>query len=274
MAEISASIVTYHNSPEMVAHLIRRFRGGGEERKLYVVDNSSNDALRTVAEEAGAEYHFTGKNVGFGTAHNIAIRKALHSSKYHLVLNPDVDFDDDVIPTLQQFMDENPQVGLVMPKVVYPDGGDQNLCKRLPTPFDVFARRFIPGTVKKMLKRRIDSYVCKDVDLTHVTFIPYISGCFMFLRCESLLRSGLFDERFFMYFEDTDLTRRIAREYETVMCPFVLVRHDHGQGSYRDIRLLWVHIIAGFRYFTKYGWIWDAERKEMNSRIIKPLIIK
>ena len=87
-------------------------------------------------------YIRTAQNIGFGKAHNVAFDHAL-PSKYHLVLNPDVQFDQGVLEELYGFLELNESVGLVMPRVLYPDGSPQNLCKRLPTPIDIFAKRLL-----------------------------------------------------------------------------------------------------------------------------------
>ncbi len=91
----------------------------------------------------------------------------------------------------------------------------------------------------------------------------------MFLRCSAINKVGLFDERFFMYPEDIDLTRRIHRHFRTVSFPDVTVIHDHRAQSYHDPRLLRIHIVNMIRYFNKWGWLFDSERRRFNSPLIK-----
>jgi len=79
----------------------------------------------------------------------------------------------------------------------------------------------------------------------------------------------MFDERFFMYPEDIDLTRRIHRKYRTVFYPEVSVVHQHAQGSYSNVKLLFIHIRNMVRYFNKWGWFFDKERREINNEILK-----
>lgn len=90
----------------------------------------------------------------------------------------------------------------------------------------------------------------------------------MLLRAAALREVGLFDERFFMYPEDIDITRRIHRHFQTIFYPHVSIIHDHAQGSYKSPKLLWIHIINLCKYFNKWGWIIDRERKEVNKRVI------
>jgi len=115
-----------------------------------------------------------------------------------------------------EYMENNPGVGHLMPKILNPDGSIQRLCKLVPTPFDLFARMFLPSLIKAKLSRRFELH---GSGYNKVMFVPYLSGCFMLLRIEALKMVGLFDERFFMYPEDIDLTRRIAEKYETVFFP-------------------------------------------------------
>jgi GT2 family glycosyltransferase len=266
MFDVTAAIVTFKNPPSVVSRAALSFLRAPQRVALHIIDNSPTDELRGVAEKCGAEYVFTGKNLGFGAAHNLAIARVAGRSRYHVVLNPDIYFEPEVIERLYCFMERNSDVGLVMPNVLYPDGSVQHLCKLLPSPFDLFARRFLPSFAKRLLQHKLDSFECRDIDLTSAAFVPYLSGSFMFLRADVLRRVGGFDERYFMYFEDTDLTRRIARECLTIFFPHVSVYHEFGRGSYKNLRLLAIHLINAVRYFNKFGWVSDPERSEMNRR--------
>jgi len=101
--------------------------------------------------------------------------------------------------------------------------------------------------------------------------VPYLSGCFMFLRVAALKEVGTFDERFFMYPEDIDLTRRIHRKYRTVFYPEVSIVHHHAQSSYKNGKMMWIHGLNLIEYFNKWGWIFDKERKKINTEIPKQL---
>ena len=202
-----------------------------------------------------ATYIFNNKNLGYGRAHNIALEKSLKTNaKYHLVLNSDIEFTPDVIKKLTYFMEQNPNIGHSMPLVRYPNGNIQYLAKQLPTPFDLFARRFMPKSwVKKRAAKFENHAFYKQTNYkSQILDAPYLSGCFMFLRCDALRKIGLFDPRFFMYPEDIDLTRRINQHYRTVMYPAVEIIHNHAQSSYHSLRLLWIHCINMIKYFIKW----------------------
>lgn len=266
MYDICGSIVLYRNEPDVVSKTIESFLNTDLRVFLYLIDNSPEDSLKVLAHCTNIEYIYVNKNIGFGAGHNIAIRKSMDNAKYHLVLNPDIYFEKGVLEGIFSFMEENKDIGLLMPKILYPDGRIQYLCKMLPTPLDIFLRRFLP--FKKVVEKRNERYELRFTGYDKVMNVPYLSGCFMFLRNSVLKDVGAFDERFFMYFEDTDLTRRIHRKYKTVYFPYVSVFHCYGKESYRKLGILLIHIKNAFIYFNKYGWFFDRERKDINFKLI------
>ena len=100
--------------------------------------------------------------------------------------------------------------------------------------------------------------------------VPYLTGCFMFLRLSALEQVGLFDERYFMYPEDIDLTRRLHTRFLTLYYPYATVIHDHERASYKNLKMLMIHIVNLCRYFNKWGWIFDAERDRFNLSAGEP----
>jgi GT2 family glycosyltransferase len=267
--DISGSIVVYKNDPHQLMRAIRSFLQARLRHRLLVIDNSPGDDLRSLCLDNGAEYLFVGANRGFGAGHNLGMSKLLNESAYHLIMNPDVYFGKGVLERLHEFMQSNLDVGLVMPKVLYPDGSLQYLCKRLPTPWDFLIRRFLPGFAKPFLRARMDWYECRDQNYGELMEVAFLSGCFMFSRCSVLRRVGLFDERFFMYLEDVDLTRRIKRVARTVYFPEVAIFHEF-QGSQKSFRLLLHHLRSTIAYFNKWGWYFDQERVAMNKVSARP----
>jgi GT2 family glycosyltransferase len=267
--DVIGSIVAYNSNPVELEKAIRSFLNTSLRVKMLVVDNSPTEALGAMCRGLGAQYLYTAKNHGFGAGHNIAIRQT-STTKYHLVLNADVQFEGNVLAELVEFLELNESVGLVMPRVFYPDGSPQKLCKRLPVPFDMLARRAFPRALKRLCHGRMDLFELSNINLDMVLSVPYLSGCFMLLRKQSLLECGLFDERFFMYFEDVDLTRRIHERYETVYYPHARITHRHDRGSYKSLRLLVYGIWSAVLYFNKWGWLWD-EQRDLANRVIGPL---
>ena len=133
---VTASIVTYKNKKEVLDAAVTSFLNTGMDVFLYIIDNSPDDTIRQWYNDPRVEYIYNNANIGFGAAHNIIMRDISKLGKYHLVLNPDIRFENGVLEKLYHFMEENPNIGNCMPRIVYPDGNLQYLCKLLPTPRD------------------------------------------------------------------------------------------------------------------------------------------
>lgn len=267
---ISCSIVCYQNSPEEIAHVLGSVTSSQVEVALYLVDNSQDDTLSGIAEQFGATYIHLPHNPGFGAAHNLAMREASKlDPAYHLVLNPDITFTENVIPALCEYMQRHRDIGLIMPNVYYPDGQQQFLCKLLPNPLDLMIRRFFPDLYR--FSGRLAWYEMHHSGYDKIMDVPALSGCFMLMRSAVLRETGVFDERFFMYLEDVDLSRRIGRQSRTVYFPYVSVVHNYGKGSYKNLKLLYRHAVSAIRYFNKWGWFSDVEKEVINRMAIQKL---
>ena len=270
MYDIVGSIVCYKSDFTQLKKAIDSFLNTKLKVKLVLVDNSPTNELERLAIGDRIEYIFNPSNPGFGAAHNKAIIKYLSQSKYHLVLNPDVYFTSGVLEELFQYMEANTEVGHIMPKVLYPSGETQYLCKLLPSPFDLIFRRFIPFASIKDKNNYV--YELRFTNYDKIMEVPYLSGCFMFLRSSTVSEIGGFDERFFMYPEDVDLTRRINEKYKTIFYPHVHIYHEFGKGSYKDLKLFYIHITSMIKYFNKWGWFFDNKRRDTNDRILNQLM--
>jgi GT2 family glycosyltransferase len=264
--DLTAAIVAYKSDLTELKTAIDSCLASSLRVQVIVVDNAASDELDALCHICKVRYIRTGRNIGFGAAHNVALKNAL-PAKYHLVLNPDVQFEQGILEELYAFLELNPSVGLVMPRVIYPDGSLQNLCKRLPSPIDIIAKRLLSRRLQSLCRSRLEAFELIDMDMGKVLSVPYLSGCFMFLRSMALRDIGGFDERFFMYFEDLDLTRRIHQRCGTVYYPDATIVHRHEKGSYKSARLLFLGIQSAVKYFNKWGWVFDRERAAINAGI-------
>ena len=269
--KLTASIVAYHNDPDEIAAAADSFLTTPiQDKMLYIIDHSKEDDLKDIfLGKAEVTYAHHPENRGFGAGHNIAIREIVHHSDYHLVLNPDVAFDPGVLPELIGYLDHHADTAVVMPKVLDSHGQVQYLAKLLPHPVDLLFKRFLPGS---WVNKRLEKFQLKHSGYDRIMDVPYLSGCFMVLRCAVILEKGMFDERFFMYPEDIDLTRRIHSSYRTVYYPFVHILHRHEASSYKSIKMLWIHIANMVRYFNKWGWFYDPERKQFNKKVLDSIM--
>lgn len=266
---ITASIVIYKNSIELLQKAVQSFLNSTEHSTLYLIDNSPTDDYARHFIHPRVRYIFNNRNIGFGAGHNIALKDVLRNklSDYHIILNPDVYFESSVSERLCTYMEANPQVGLVMPKVLYPDGRLQPLCKLLPSPLTLFTRRFLQ--FHPYYTNRLNHwYEMHFSGYDKVMDVPFLSGCFMFLRLDALREVGLFDEAIFLYTEDTDLTRRIHKRYRTIFFPEVTIYHYNQRGSYKNVVILLYHVFSAIKYFNKWGWFNDDEREYINQRIL------
>ncbi|MDE6538494.1 MAG: glycosyltransferase family 2 protein [Muribaculaceae bacterium] len=278
--KISASIVTYKTPARDLERVLESALSSPIE-KLYIIDHSPGREVESFfmdsTEEAssalsrlltdGRVVYERHPNRGYGAGHNIAIRESMHSGyDYHAVLNPDIYWDDQVISVLSDYMECHPEVGMMAPKVLYPDGRLQKNCKLLPTPLDSFGRRFLP---KRLYAGRNERYELGFADFNEIMNVPYLTGCFMLIRNRALKGAGLFDERFFMYPEDIDLTRRLHKKYHTLYYPDVKIYHRLEQASGKSLKMFFIHIYNMMKYYFKWGWWIDPERRRFNRRVIE-----
>lgn len=246
---VTGSIVTYNNISTIPKTLETLFEQSKDvDFKLYILDNGSSDGTTEFIENNYPDVTVirSPKNVGFGAGHNIIIDRV--DSKYHVIINPDIVLNENVIGKLTEYMDDNPEIGLLSPRICFPDGRDQILGKRNPQLKYLVASRLRGDEPSKLLKE----YAMLDCDLTKPVHIDNATGCFMFIRTDVLKQIGGFDDGYFMYFEDADLTRRINEVSECVYYPDAIVNHVWGRESKRNLKLMFVHINSMFRYFCKW----------------------
>jgi GT2 family glycosyltransferase len=179
---------------------------------VHLMDNSSNmDGIKELIETKypQVKYVNSGGNIGFGKAQNIGFKKV--EASFYLALNPDVEFIEgqNTLSRIIDYMKVNPEVGIVGPKTLNRDNSIQYTCNRYFDFFDQIVRRL--GFAKKILyfKKKIDKYLMKDFDHEKTINVDWVIGSFMFLRGEVARELNFFDDRFFMYFEDCDLCRRM-----------------------------------------------------------------
>lgn len=267
--KLTASIVTYNTPEDELGQCLDSLSHDGVEH-IYVIDNSPHDSLKTFLESHPAgnmtEYIPRHDNPGYGAAHNIALRKALaNKTEYHLVINSDVYFGKDTLPQILAYMNRHPDTGQIQPRIISSDGSDQYSARLLPTPSDLIGRRFLPKAITRRRNRR---YLLTDRPAGATLNIPYHQGSFMLFRVAALEKTGLFDERFFMYPEDIDISRRMHALFPTIYWPEVTVTHAHRASSYHSFKMLRIHVVNMIRYFNKWGWFHDPSRRRFNKRIL------
>ena len=250
--KITASIVVYKEDPNELLKTIDSFLGYYNSSTLYLIDNSPTKDIEKHINREAVEYYFVGKNIGFGAGHNIALEKIKDESEYHLILNPDVNFDSNILNQLTNQLDLDEELAFIAPKVLFPSGGFQNSCRRYPTFKELFFRRF--PLFKNISKKIIEKGVYADKNLEKSFYAEYMTGCFHLYRTEDFVKIGGFDERYFLYMEDVDICKKIDKMGKKKMYyPSVHIHHVLKKGSSKSFKLFIRHTTSMIKYFLKWG---------------------
>lgn len=265
--DLTISIVTYCNNTQELSDAVNSvLNSKGINFKLFIIDNSPTDDLRTLFDDDRIEYIYNNANIGFGAGHNIALRKVISESQYHLCLNPDIHFSPNVLKDIKEYMDSHPHIGQLLPKIINSKGEMAKKQRRLlPSPFITFFRSFLSWL--PITKRQYDRYFTRFKSYDEEMPAPFLSGCFVFLRNSVIKEIGMFDERFFMYYEDVDLSRRIYSHTGNMYWPGVTISHVGHMDSHKSWRLTRIHIQSAIKYFNKWGWF-ETARKKINEKLI------
>ncbi len=249
---LGVSIVLYKTPMSSIAPLLADLEEAGAAR-IFVVDNSPSSFGAPPGPELSpiVEWRRTGKNLGFGRAQNIGIGLSIERYKYHLICNPDITLAGDTVSAIMDFMEGNPDVGVCMPKLVGPDGKTQFCCRKSPVALDYISQLVLP---QSWGRRRRAVLEMRSHNYDQRMEVPCLSGCFMFFRSDVLRKLGGFDEGFFLYFEDFDLSLRAQMLAKNVYLPSTHVVHERQSEHRRSWRLKMVFALSAFRYFGKWGW--------------------
>lgn len=224
--------------------------------QILVVDNASPD--RTVEQIATefpeVRFRFSGRNRGFATACNEGLR--LTEASYCLLLNPDTTVDASVCKALLDCITERADAGIVVPRMLNMDGTLQHSCRRFPTLLAVLLR----GTrLDGLIAGPVNEYLMRDWDHAERRQVDWSIGACMLLRRKAVEDVGLLDEGFFMYYEDTDLCRRLADVgWKVYYEPTATVKHEHRRQSASLVprRATRAHFHSLIRLFRKHGLSW------------------
>jgi hypothetical protein len=267
MVKFSLSIVSFENSIEELASIINSINLEKLVLDIFIIDNSPTNKLSILGSCLNVIYFHNPSNPGFGASHNIAIQKSIKSgAQYHFVVNPDISFEGDIFTPMINYMKADKTIGMMMPQILNLDGSIQNLPKLLPSPKSVLWRK-----IKKpfrLYNSFINTYELRTVPKDKIYDVPILSGCFSLLNLNAILEVGVYDDVYFMYFEDWDLSRRMHQKYKTIYFPIVSVYHGYESGANKSKKLFKTYINSAITYFNKWGWFIDPERRNINSRAL------
>lgn len=266
--DLIVSIVTYNPNITYLQQTLNSLSRTKLKIKVLLHDNSPIKDNLSLSSHHPLAYFHDGKNLGYGGGHNENISKGVHEAPYFLILNPDIYFDNNLLPQLISRLENDKSIGLTIPKILSPNGDLQRINRRLPH-FINYLASFLEGKfgLKSPNLIRHELYLLKDIDLSRPFICPTISGCFMLFRSSILKELGGFDPRYFLYFEDTDLSRRASKISKTVVFSDLYAFHHWGRGAYGSPRLFLLFLRSMVRYFNKWGWFMDKERAELNANV-------
>lgn len=252
------SIVTYNSKHIFdVLDNLKKEIGNEPNIRVAVFDNNSSNEFRNKLKQYSdfANITFYHENNGFGFGHNYNLLNA--DEKYFLIFNPDIIVTKENLNNMVTVMENDESIALLVPKVLNEDGTIQHLMRRRVTVFD-YALRFIPfDFVKKLFAKRLATYECRDIPQDRLVDINMGSGCFMLIRGDIYKEINGFDERYFMYFEDTDLCLMLKkRNRRVVYTPFSFVVHFYERGSHKNWKLFKIFVKSMVKFFNKWGWKW------------------
>lgn len=266
--QLSISIVCYYPSnfelDTAIDSLITAIRRSTiESSSITLIDNSETNELDLAQfarfseslQSTNCELRLVqGQgNVGYGAGHNLVIAKS--NATFSLLMNTDIQVDIDALLEGFNYLEANSDVGAVSPSATFDSGDKQYLCKRLPTVFDFFLRGFMPGFVKNLFSKRLANFEMRELSETEPTKdIPIISGCFMLCRTEALQRVAGFNEEYFLYFEDFDLSMRLNEQYSLAYLPDMKITHHGGHSARKGFKHIKLFVQSANRFFNTYGW--------------------
>ena len=193
------------------------------------------------------------RNVGYGSGNNLSIFSN-RNSIFHLVLNPDVILTGACLFECVNFMESNPSVSLLTPKVLDFDNNIQYLCKRNPTLIDMIVRAFDNKFINYLFKNRISYYSMLDFDYQkNFTDVEYPTGCFMFFKYSDLIKVKGFDERYFLHYEDADIGRKISIISNICYVASVVILHKWTRDSHKTWKSRLITVKSGLVYISKWG---------------------
>lgn len=265
--ELTISLVIYRpllvQLNDTLKSLIKSLRYSQVTFHLYLIDNTPIDEESGVNEKYFSQflehelfsYIRNESNVGFGKAHNIVLNV---DSYFHLVLNPDLIMNEDTILKAINFMAHNKNCGLITPHVTWSDGKVQRLCKKYPSVFILLLRGFAPQWIKKIFKAKLDDYEMTKEIGCHSVYLnpPMVSGCFMFFQTAIWKKCHGFDERYFLYFEDFDLSIRVKKFCDIAYVPDIKVIHHGGFAARKGIKHIWLFFKSMTVFFQIHHWRW------------------
>lgn len=255
-------IVTHYNTPELLQLCLKSLKAAAADlsHEILVLDSQSRDETAEMIKSDWPEARFFPfkENTGYAKIVNVGLREA--KGDYLIVLNADLMPEKDSLSKMLDYLSANPGVGLLGPQLLNFNGTVQDSCFRFHRPVTILYRRTFWGRTEAGA-RELARFVMKDVDKRSIQEADWLLGAALMLRREALKDVGPMDERFFLYFEDTDWCRRFREKgWRVIYFPDARMHHYHARLSKKTSGLAdlffnkytWIHIASAVKYFWKY----------------------
>lgn len=255
LPNVSVSIVTFNNEKiikQRLEILLPIFRANNIS-DVYIVDNHSTDGTSNLLKSISSrepilKIILLDDNKGYGHGHNQAIK--VINSQYHIIMNLDATpKQEKMISRMCHYMRNHPEVDLLSPLILFPDERIQYLTRNEPTVLDLAIRFLGPH----WFVNRQQKFINLSDGYDHEQVIKNATGSFMFFRTETLKEINGFDERYFMYMEDSDITKTVNKKGKAMFSPEFQVVHEWQRGNH-SISGAKIMIMSMIKYFNKWGW--------------------
>jgi len=256
-------IVTNYKTPELLKLCLESIKlaGAGLDYEISVLDSESREETEEVLKESFPEIKLISfkKNIGYAKLVNAGLSRT--SGRYILILNADIILFKDSLQKMVEYLEGNPKVGILGPQLLNFNGTVQESCFRFHRPLSIVYRRTFLGRTK-WGKKELARFAMRDFDRQSIKEVDWLLGAALMLKKAALEQVGPMDERFFLYFEDTDWCRRFwDKGWQVVYFPEAKMHHYHGRLSKKtssglaDLlvnKYTWIHIVSAIKYFLKY----------------------
>jgi GT2 family glycosyltransferase len=263
-SQLTVSIVLHNSSLQMLQRVLQSlYRAASHAHAaacvdrvtVEVLDNSSGAEFRRRAATAAlgwpqsdffrVSYHGLPENRGFG------------AGDFHLILNPDAELAENALQVGLSCLREDSSIVLLSPRVLGEDGAQEFLCKRYPSLLVLLLRLFSFALIRRLFRRRLYRYEMRDLcSGGNEADVLLASGCFMLARTSALQSVGGFDDDYFLYFEDFDLSIRLGSQGRLVFNPAIQIVHHGGYAASKGIQHVKYFIRSAFTFFSQHGWRW------------------
>lgn len=263
---IQVSIITIGmNHLRYLQALLPSLYGEGRPKvsfEMIYVDNCSTDGSLEYVRDNYPEVTIIKNREPYGFAENNNRGAFASTGKYIAIINPDIVLQKGAIDELFTYAEEHPEAGILVPRLLNPDGTNQYAVRRFVTLKALWGRALSKGN-DSADRKDVNDYLCKDMDVDKVQAVDWSIGAAFFIPRLLYAELSGFDQDYFLYMEDEDLCLRSWKNGRPVMyIPTAMMVHNHLRASSKIGKKMLMHMNSLITYFRKHGI--SVENKYMN----------